>query len=92
MEKFTWIKIEIIIPIAVYSLSGTKMNHTSDDIKSEQSHKNAAATKMITRIGSWAMVIVNMANGGPKARNAQPKNSGNVIFNWIAIYSDSKQN
>lgn len=71
----------MIIPMIVYSLSGTNTNHTSDDNKSEQSHKNAAATRMITRMGSWATVIVNMANGGPKARNAQPKNSGKVIFN-----------
>lgn len=72
-------KIDTIIPKIVISLSGTTMNQTSDESKREQSHKNAAATKMITRIGSCATVIVNMANGGPNARNAHPKNSGKVI-------------
>lgn len=72
--------IEMSIPMMVYSLSGTNMNHTNDDNSSEQSHTNAAATRMIIRMGSCAMVMLNMANGGPKARNAQPKNSGIVIF------------
>lgn len=61
----------------------------SDDSNSEQSHTNAAATKIITRIGSWAMVMVNMASAGPNARKAQPKNSGKVIVSNVRrIYCD----
>lgn len=71
--------IDTIIPKMVTSLSGTTINQTSDDSKREQSHKNAAATKIIIRIGSCATVIMNMANGGPNARKAHPKNSGKVI-------------
>lgn len=72
--------MEMIIPKAVTSRNGKITNQMNDDSKSEQSHKKAAATKIIIRIGSWATVIVNMANGGPNARNAHPKNSGNVIL------------
>lgn len=72
-------RTDIIIPKAVTSLIGTKMNQTSDDNNNEQSHRKAAATNMITRIGSCATVIVNIAKGGPNARNAHPKNSGKVI-------------
>lgn len=50
-----------------------------DDSSSEQSHRKAAATKMIIRMGSWAIDNVNIANGGPNARQAQPKNSAAVI-------------
>lgn len=77
---FTWMQIEMIIPIIVTSRSGTNKNQMNDDSKSAQSHTNAAATKIMIRIGSWATVMVNMANGGPKARKAQPKNSGKVIL------------
>lgn len=77
-------QIEIIIPMIVTSRNGTNMNQMNDDSKSEQSHTNAAATRIIIRIGSWAMVIVNIANGGPNARKAQPKNSGKVILQWPA--------
>lgn len=73
-------QIEMNIPMNVISRTGTNMNQMNDDSKSEQSHTNAAATRMIIRMGSWAMVIVNMASAGPNARNAQPKNSGNVIL------------
>lgn len=70
----------MIIPKGVKLLNGTNMNQTSEDSNSEQSHKNAAATKIIIRIGSCAMVMVKHANAGPKARKAQPKNSGKVIL------------
>lgn len=79
-HQFTWIRMEIIIPNMVTSRIGTNINQMNDEIKSEQSHKNAAATNIIIRMGSWAMVIENMANAGPKARKAQPKNSGKVMF------------
>lgn len=75
--------MEMIIPKAVTSRSGTNMNQTREESNSEQSHKNAAATKMMIRIGSCAMVILNMANAGPNARKAQPKNSGNVIVKYV---------
>lgn len=35
---------------------------------------------MIILMGSAAMVNVNIASGGPKAKKAQPKNSITVIF------------
>lgn len=71
--------MDMTIPMMVISLSGTNTNHTNDDRSNAQSHKNAAAIKIIIRIGSCAIVIVNIANGGPNAKNAHPKNSGNVI-------------
>lgn len=73
-------QIEMNIPMNVISRNGTSMNQMNDDSKSAQSHTNAAATRIIIRIGSWAMVIVNIASGGPNARKAQPKNSGRVIL------------
>lgn len=71
---------ETINPNGVNSLSGTNINQTKDDSNREHSQKNAAATKIIIRMGSWAIVNVNIANGGPNAKNVQPKNSGTVIF------------
>lgn len=78
-------QIETIIPMIVKSRNGTNINQMNDDSKSEQSHTNAAATRIIIRIGSCAMVIVNIANGGPNARKAQPKNSGKVILMRVGL-------
>lgn len=44
------------------------------------SQKKALAISIIILIGSAAIVNVNMASGGPKARKAQPKKSMTVIF------------
>jgi hypothetical protein len=57
----------------------TITNQIIDDTNKEQSQKKAAAIKIIILIGSWATVNVNIANAGPKARNAHPKNSGKVM-------------
>lgn len=38
------------------------------------------AMRMMIRIGSLAIVIRNIASGGPNARNAQPKNSRRAMF------------
>lgn len=76
----TWIAIETIMPNNVKSLNGTIMNQISADSSNAHSQRKAAATKMMMRIGSLAMVSVNIANGGPNARNAHPKNSGSVIL------------
>lgn len=74
----------MIIPKAVRFLSGTKINHTNDDKSNAHNHKKAAAINIIIRIGSWDIVIENIASGGPNAKNAHPKNSGTVIFrNWF---------
>lgn len=40
---------------------------------------------MIILIGSAATVNVNMANGGPKAKKAQPKKSITVIFAEVYV-------
>lgn len=64
----------------VYDRNGTNINHINDDSSRAHSQTNAAATNTIMRMGSWAMVIVNIANAGPNARKVQPKNSGKVIF------------
>lgn len=45
-------KIEMIIPKMVTSLSGTNINQMNDDKINEQSHMNAAAINIIIRIGS----------------------------------------
>lgn len=67
-------------PMDVYARNGTNMNQMNDDRSSEHSQTKAAATSTMMRMGSWAMVNVNMANAEPNARNVQPKNSGKVIF------------
>lgn len=77
--QITWIKTEQINPIDVYDLSGTKTNQINDENNNAQSQTNAAPTRRIIRIGSLATVSVNIANGGPNAKNVQPKNSGSVI-------------
>ena len=51
-----------------------------DDKSNETSQKKEAAMRMMIRMGSWAIVSVNIAIGGPKARNEQPKNSTTVIL------------
>lgn len=62
-------------------------NQTSDESSNEHNHINAAATKMIIRIGSCAIVIINIASGGPKAKKTPPKNSGTVIMydEWFCM-------
>lgn len=41
------------------------------------------AMRIMILIGSFATVIRNMANGGPNARKAHPKNSRSAMFlNW----------
>lgn len=72
-------KIDTTTPTIVNTPSWVISSHTKEDNSSEQSHMNAAATKMIMRIGSCAMVITNMANGGPNTRKIPPKNSAIVI-------------
>jgi len=42
--------------------------------------KKALTINIIILMGSAAMVNINMASGGPKARQAQPKKSITVIF------------
>lgn len=64
----------------VYDRNGTNMNQMNDDNSNEHNQTKAAATSTMIRIGSWAMVNVNIANDGPNASNVQPKNSGKVIF------------
>lgn len=97
---FTWMNTDIISPMDVYDRSGTNINQMNDDSSNEHSQTKAAATNTIMRIGSWAMVNVNIANDGPNARNVQPKNSGKVIltatnfiyFGRIVFIAKEKQN
>lgn len=49
------------------------------------SQKKPAAIRIMIRIGSWAIVNVNMAIAGPKARKAHPKNSATVILSTYLI-------
>lgn len=82
MEKLsllTWKNIEKTSPKLKYSRSGTIANQNIEDISSDSSHTNAAAIKIIIRMGSWAIVKMNIASGGPKAKNVHPKNSETVI-------------
>lgn len=46
------------------------------------SQKNALAISMMIRMGSIAIVNVNIASGGPKASKAHPKKSVTVILTW----------
>lgn len=57
--------------------------HNIDDMSNDISQKNALAINMMIRIGSIAIVHVNIAIGGPKAKNAQPKKSIAVIFEQL---------
>lgn len=72
-------KTEKTKPNARSPRSGITTNHHREDRSSDTSQKNAAAINIIILTGSWAIVNKNIANGGPNARNAQPKNSTNVI-------------
>lgn len=58
-----------------------------DDNNKEINQKKALAISIIILIGSAATVNVNIANGGPKAKKAQPKKSITVIL--IAINTKS---
>ncbi|KAI4498061.1 hypothetical protein M0802_006885 [Mischocyttarus mexicanus] len=62
------------------SATGTTAYQSTDDKSKEMSQKKALAISMIILIGSLAIVNVNMANGGPKAKKAQPKKSITVIL------------
>lgn len=70
----------------VYDRNGTNMNQMNDDSSNAHSQTKAAATSTMIRIGSWAMVNVNIANDGPNARNVQPKNSGKVISTIVYFF------
>lgn len=69
------------MPKARWVLRGTTANHRIEESSRASSQKNPAAMRIIIRMGSWAMVNVNMAMAGPKAKPAHPKNSATVIGN-----------
>lgn len=60
--------------------SGTTTNHNIDDMSRETSQKKALAIMMMILMGSFEMVMANIAKGGPNARKVQPKNSMTVIL------------
>lgn len=78
--KPSWNNTEKTRPNARCSCSGTTAYQSTDDSSREMSQKKALAISMIILMGSAAMVNVNMASGGPKAKQAQPKKSITVIF------------
>lgn len=78
--KASWNNTENTNPNARWFWSGTTAYQSTDDKSKEISQKKALAINMIILIGSLATVNVNMANGGPKAKKAQPKKSIIVIF------------
>lgn len=55
------------------------MNHTIDDNSRLSSQKNELAINIMTRTGSFMIVMMNIDSAGPNAVNAQPVNSNNVI-------------
>lgn len=57
----------------------------SDENSKESNQKNAAAIKMMMRIGSEARVNTNIDRTGPKTRKVHPKNSATVILNLIYV-------
>lgn len=77
-------------PNAKYDRNGTTANHTTDDIKNESNHPNAAAIMMMIRTGSLATVNANITNGAPKARREQLKNSARVILHDFFTNMESK--
>ncbi|KZC08980.1 hypothetical protein WN55_11443 [Dufourea novaeangliae] len=79
----SWNKTEKTSPNARCSWSGTTIYQSTDDSNNEVSQKKALAISIIIRIGSAAIVNMNMDIGGPKARRAQPKNSISVIFTVV---------
>lgn len=78
--KPSWNSTEKTRPNARCSRSGTTAYQSTDDSSRAMSQKKALAINMIILMGSAAMVNANMASGGPKARQAQPKKSITVIF------------
>lgn len=69
------------MPKAKYVRRGTTANHSIEESSRARSQKNPAAIRIIIRIGSWAIVNVNIAIAGPNAMKAHPKNSATVIGN-----------
>lgn len=51
-----------------------------DDSKKEINQKKELAINIMIRMGSIAIVKVNIAKGGPKANKAHPKKSMTVIL------------
>jgi len=78
--KPSWNSTEKTRPNARCSCSGTTAYQSTDDNSRDISQKKALTINMIILMGSAAMVNINMASGGPKARQAQPKKSMTVIF------------
>lgn len=78
--KLSWNNTENTSPNARFSCRGTTAYQSTDDSSNEISQKKALAISMIILMGSAAMVNVNIASGGPKAKKAQPKKSITVIF------------
>lgn len=83
--KPSWNNTEKTRPKARWSCSGTTAYQSIDDSSREMSQKKALAIRIIILMGSAAMVKVNMASGGPKARKAQPKKSITVIFPLVSV-------
>lgn len=77
--KPSWNNTEKTRPNARCSCRGTTAYQSTDDSSREMSQKKALAISMIILMGSAATVNVNMASGGPKAKQAQPKKSITVI-------------
>lgn len=77
--KASWSNTEYNNPNVKWFWNGIVYQSTDDKSK-EISQKKALAISIIIFIGSLAIVNANMANGGPKAKEAQPKKSITVIF------------
>lgn len=58
------------------------MNHMNDEISKARSHKNDEKISRMIFIGESEIVKINIANGVPKAKKAQPKNSATVIIRY----------
>lgn len=88
-RNISWKITEKTNPNTSLLRKGTTINHRNDDNNNESNQKNAAAINMIILTGSQAIVNINMARGGPKAKNVQPKNSETVIFSayYFIMYS-----
>lgn len=65
---------EQVTPKKRKDLKGHK-SHINEEIRSDSNQKNALAINIIILTGSFEIVKINIAKAGPKATEAQPKNS-----------------
>ena len=76
----SWNATEKSAPKAIVSLKGDTIMYKIEENNSASSQKKPLATNIIVLTGSFAIVRINIASGGPNAIIPHPKNWETVIF------------